>query len=51
MDGLEELVVQSIFETFEQLPSKSKPRALTNNQMEWVPLSGIAIVGGASFPI
>ena len=39
-------MVKSIFEKFDALPTKSKPRILGNGGTEWVPLSGIAIVGG-----
>lgn len=47
MSALEyDVVVSSIFEKFDALPTKSKPRTLENGGTEWVPLSGIAIVGG-----
>lgn len=46
MSTLEYVVVSSIFEKFNALPTKSKPRILGNGGTEWVPLSGIAIVGG-----
>jgi len=49
MSALEyDVVVSSIFEKFDALPMKSKPRTLGNGGTEWVPLSGIAIVGGVS---
>ncbi len=46
MSTLEDVVVSSIFEKFNALPTKTKPRLLENGGTEWVPLSGIAIVGG-----
>ena len=42
---LEDRVVVAILETFHALPSKSKPRTLTNGIHEWIPLSGIVAIG------
>ena len=42
---LEDRVVVAILERFHALPSKSKPRTLTNGVQEWVPLSGIVAIG------
>lgn len=46
MERLEDRVVNAILEEFEALPTKGKPRSLENGGKEWVPLSGIAIIGG-----
>ncbi|CAD6569105.1 MAG: hypothetical protein ASARMPRED_002410 [Alectoria sarmentosa] len=45
MNTLEDRVVSAIHEKFCALPTKSKPRASTSDVHEWVPLSGIAIIG------
>lgn len=45
MSTLEDRVVTAIHEKFHSLPKKSKPRISANGIQEWVPLSGIAIVG------
>ncbi|CAD6590746.1 MAG: hypothetical protein ASARMPREDX12_004715 [Alectoria sarmentosa] len=45
MNTLEDRVVSAIHENFRALPTKSKPRASTSDVHEWVPLSGIAIIG------
>ena len=42
---LENRVVATIIEKFDALPTKSKPRTHTSDIQEWVPLSGIVIVG------
>ena len=42
---LEDRVVVAILERFHALPSKSKPRTLTNGVQEWIPLSGIVAIG------
>ena len=38
-------MVAAILENFHALPTKSKPRTLTNGIQEWVPLSGIVAIG------
>lgn len=38
-------MVNAIHEQFHTLPSKSKPRSFTNGNLEWVPLSGIVVIG------
>ena len=45
MLNLEDRVVTAIIEKFDALPTKSKPRTLTNGIQEWVPLSGIVTIG------
>ena len=45
MVTLEDRVVLAILEKFNALPTKSKPRRLTSGSQEWVPLSGIAVIG------
>ena len=45
MGTVEDRVVLAIHEKFHHLPKKSKPRLLTNGIREWVPLSGIVVVG------
>ena len=45
MITLPDRVVLAIHEKFQSLPTKSKPRQCTNDIYEWVPLSGIAIIG------
>ena len=45
MGTLEDRVVTAIHEKFYTLPMKSKPRSFTNGIQEWVPLSGIVVIG------
>ena len=45
MGTLEDRVVNAIHDKFHSLPKKSKPRTSANGIQEWVPLSGIAVVG------
>lgn len=45
MRSLEDQVVVAVHEKFYALPTKNKPRKLTNGNHEWVPLSGIAVIG------
>lgn len=45
MTTLEDRVVNAIHEKFRTLPTKSKPRSLINGIREWVPLSGIVVIG------
>lgn len=45
MSTLEDRVVSAIHEKFYALPKKSKPRTCTTGIQEWVPLSGITVVG------
>lgn len=45
MGTLENRVVVAIHGKFNALPTKSKPRRFTNSNQEWVPLSGIAVIG------
>lgn len=45
MGTLEDGVAAAIHERFYALPTKSKPRVSTNGNLEWVPLSGIAVIG------
>ena len=45
MPILEDAVVIAVHDKFHALPTKSKPRTLTNGIQEWVPLSGIVVVG------
>lgn len=45
MVTLEDRVVTAIHETFHALPTKSKPRTCPNGTQEWVPLSGMVIIG------
>lgn len=42
---LEDRIVTAVIEKFDALPTKSKPRTLTNGIQEWVPLSGIVTIG------
>lgn len=44
MHTLEYHMVIAIHDKFHALPTKSKPRKLTNGNQEWVPLSGIAVI-------
>lgn len=46
MGILKDRVVKCIFETFNALPAKSKPRVALDGIQEWVPLSGIVLVKG-----
>jgi hypothetical protein len=46
MESLEDRVARSVLEVFDTLPAKSKPRKYETGVREWVPLSGIAVVGG-----
>ena len=45
MVTLEDRAVDAILEKFYALPDKSKPRTFANGIQEWVPISGIVIVG------
>ena len=45
MGTLEDRVVVAIHQMFDTLPTKSRPRSFANGLQEWVPLSGIAVVG------
>lgn len=45
MGALEDRAVIAIHEKFHGLPRKSKPRTFTNGSQEWVPLSGIVVIG------
>lgn len=45
MSTLEDRVAIAIHEQFYTLPKKSKPRKFTNGSQEWVPLSGIVVIG------
>ena len=45
MVTLQDRVVLAIHERFQALPAKCKPRQCANDIYEWVPLSGIAIIG------
>ena len=45
MVTLEDRVVDAIHEKFDTLPTKSKPRQGADGTHEWVPLSGIAVIG------
>ncbi|KAL2043235.1 hypothetical protein N7G274_004295 [Stereocaulon virgatum] len=45
MESLEDRVARSVFEIFDTLPAKCKPRTYETGVREWVPLSGIAVVG------
>ncbi len=45
MGTLEDRVVTAVHENFYALPLKSKPRVFTNGIREWVPLSGIVVIG------
>ena len=45
MGTLEDGVAVAIHDKFYALPTKSKPRVVTNGDVEWVPLSGIAVIG------
>lgn len=45
MVTLEDHAVDAILEKFYALPDKSKPRTFANDIQEWVPISGIVIVG------
>ena len=45
MVTLQDRVVLAILEKYNALPAKSKPRTLTSGIQEWVPLSGIAVIG------
>lgn len=47
IETLEDQVARSFHEAFDALPAKCKPRTSENGVREWVPLSGIAVVGGA----
>lgn len=40
---LEQDIVRLIFEQFNSLPAKCKPRTLANGQREWVPMSAIVL--------
>ena len=46
MESLEDRVARSVLEVFDTLPAKCKPRTYETGVREWVPLSGIAVVGG-----
>ena len=45
MPTLEDRVVVAIIDKFRALPKKSKPRTLRSGIHEWVPLSGIVVIG------
>ena len=45
MESLQDRAVKAIHEKFHALPKKSKPGTLTNGTQEWVPLSGIVVIG------
>lgn len=45
MTTLEDRVVSAVHEKFDALPKKSKPRTSANGIEEWVPLSGIVVIG------
>lgn len=45
MGTLEDRAVIAIHQKFHSLPTKSKPRTYTNGIQEWVPLSGIVVIG------
>lgn len=45
MSTLQDAVVIAVHDIFRNLPAKSKPRTITKGIQEWVPLSGIAVVG------
>ena len=47
METLEDQVARSFHEAFDALPAKCKPRTSENGVREWIPLSGIAVIGGA----
>ena len=45
MESLQDRAVKAIHEKFYTLPKKSKPGMLNNGTQEWVPLSGIVVIG------
>ena len=48
-ESLEDQVASCIHGIYDSLPAKCKPRESTSGVSEWIPLSGIAIVGGDNF--
>ena len=48
-ESLEDQVTSCIHGIYDSLPAKCKPRTSESGLSEWIPLSGIAIVGGDIF--
>jgi hypothetical protein len=46
MDTLEERIATLALHTFDDLPTKSKPRIYPDGSREWVPMSAVVLVRG-----